>query len=50
MEIITTLRSLIGEAPASLSWLEYVFAFAVVCISIAILFGFIKMLFKKFNL
>lgn len=50
MEIINTLRSLIGEAPPGLEFLEYLFAFFIVIIGLLTVCWIFKMLFSKFNL
>lgn len=50
MQIITTLRSLIGEAPPGMEWLEYLFAMLITLFGLLLISWLISMVFKKFNL
>lgn len=49
MEIINTLRDLIGSAPPGLEWLEYLFGFLVVVIGLLFEIWFFKMFFDIFS-
>lgn len=50
MEIVETLKELIGEAPPGLEWLEYLFSYIIVIIGILVITWIFKMFFSKFNL
>lgn len=48
MEVINTLRQLLGSAPAGLDWLEYLFGFFVVIIGLIFVIWFFKKFFDIF--